>query len=109
MIDRERCIRAESDRFGAVLVATDHGARVNALKLRGCDFDGGGPGVEDFLVSGSFDGPVARAVAFDDSGVGAVAAFPEGESEDFVDDSAVRVVIAAVRGEIPRSRRLRGG
>lgn len=28
MIDRERCIWTESDRFGAVLVATDHRARV---------------------------------------------------------------------------------
>jgi len=57
---------------------------------------------------GAFDGPVAGAVAFDDAGVGAVAAFPVGVGEDFLDDPAVRV-ICLVRGESPRSRRLRGG
>jgi hypothetical protein len=80
----------------------------NALQLRGCDFDGCGAVVADFSMLGAFDGPVAGAVAFDDAGVGAVAAFPVGVGEDFLDDAAVRV-IGLVRGERPRSRRLRGG
>ena len=80
----------------------------NALKLRGCDFDGGWPGVADLSVSGAFDGPVAGAVAFDNSGVGAVPAFPERESEDFLYDTP-EAFIGLVRGESPRSRRLRGG
>ena len=80
----------------------------NALQLRGCDFDGCGAVVADFSMLGAFDGPVAGAVAFDDAGVGAVAAFPVGVGEDFLDDAAV-CVIGLVRGERPRSRRLRGG
>src|SRR6266581_5514237 len=58
------------------------GLRRNALQLRGCDFDRCWPGVDDLAVLGTFDGPVAMAVAFDDSGVSAVSAFPERESED---------------------------
>jgi hypothetical protein len=58
---------------------------------------------------GAFDGAVAGAVAFDDSGVDAVAAFPQGESEDFLDHTPQGVVIAEARGESPRSRRLRVG
>jgi hypothetical protein len=58
---------------------------------------------------GAFDGSVAGAVAFDDAGVGAVSAFLVGVGEDFVDEASVGVVIGAVRGESPRSRRLRGG
>jgi hypothetical protein len=88
-----------------------HGTRRlahNALQLRGCDFDGCGAVVADFSMLGAFDGPVAGAVAFDDAGVGAVAAFPVGVGEDFLDDAAV-CVIGLVRGERPRSRRLRGG
>ena len=57
---------------------------------------------------GAFDGPVAGAVAFDHSGVGAVPAFAEWESKDFLDDTPVGV-IGLVRGESPRSLRLRGG
>jgi hypothetical protein len=83
-------------------------ASLNALQLRGCDFDGCGAVVADFSMLGAFDGPVAGAVAFDDAGVGAVAAFPVGVGEDFLDDAAARV-IGLVRGERPRSRRLRGG
>jgi hypothetical protein len=58
-------------------------ARPNALQLRGCDFDGCGAVVADLSMLGVFDGPVAGAVAFDDAGVGVVAAFPVGVGEDF--------------------------
>ena len=80
----------------------------NAIQLRGGDFDGSGAGVEDLLVLRAFDGPVAGAVAFDHSGVGAVPAFAERESKDLLDDTPVSV-IGLVRGENPRSHRLRGG
>ena len=80
----------------------------NAIQLRGCDFDGGWPGVEDFSMFRAFDRAVAGAVAFDDAGVGAVSAWSERESEDLLDDTAVPV-IGLVRGESPRSHRLRGG
>ena len=56
----------------------------------------------------AFDRAVAGAVAFDDAGVGAVSAWSERESEDLLDDAAVPV-IGLVRGESPRSHRLRGG
>jgi hypothetical protein len=61
------------------------------------------------FVPGSFDGPVAGSVAFDDPRVGAVSAFGS-VGEDLAGD-AVQCVTDAVmaRGESPRSRRLRGG
>jgi hypothetical protein len=79
------------------------------FKLRGGDFEGGWPVVADLAVLWSFDGPVAGAVAFDHSRIGAVLAFAERVVEDLVDDAAVGGVASAVRGENPRSRRLRGG
>jgi len=57
---------------------------------------------------GSFDGPIAGAVTFDDSGVGAVSSFSERELRDGFDDPLVRVAFIE-RGESPRSPRLRGG
>jgi hypothetical protein len=75
------------------------------FKLRGCDFDGGGPVVAGLAVFSAFDGPVAGAVAFDHSGVGAGSAFVERVFEDFCDDAAVGGVVSAVRGESPRSVR----
>src|SRR5664279_5218398 len=83
--------------------------RGNAIQLCRCDFDGGWAGVEGFLVCGAFDGPVAGAVAFDHSGVGAVSAFAEWESKDFLDDTSLGVIGCLVRGESPLSLRLRGG
>src|SRR6266536_5309189 len=82
--------------------------RPNAIQLRGGDFDDSGASVEDFSVLRAFDGPVAGAVAFDHSGIGAVPAFAEWESKDLFDDTPVSV-IGLVRGESPRSPRLRGG
>ena len=85
-----------------------HKARPNALQLRDCDFDGGGAWVEDFSVFGSFDGPVAGAVAFDDAGVGAVSALAVGVGEDFGFHS-LYCVRDLVRGKSRWSLRLRGG
>src|SRR6266545_7958558 len=88
--------------------AAPAGSSRNAIQLRGCDFDGGRPGIAGSSVFGAFDGPVAGAVAFDHAGVGAVSARPERMPEDFL-DHAPKDVIVLVRGESPRSRRLRGG
>jgi schlafen family protein len=85
------------------------GASTNGVQLRGCDFEGGRPVVEDLAVLTAFDGPVARAVAFDHPRVCAVSTFVARVVENFVDDAAVGGVATAVRGESPRSHRLRGG
>lgn len=86
-----------------------YAASPNAVDLSGPDFDGGRAGVADFsMFSAAFDGPVAGAVAFDHAGVGSVSTFAEWVSENFVDHALEGVVIRVVRGEIPRSRRLRG-
>src|SRR5947199_4747390 len=81
----------------------------NDVQLRGCDFDGGRAVVEDLAVVTAFDGPVARAVAFDHPRVAAVSTFVARVVEYFVDDAAMGSVATAVRGESPRSHRLRGG
>ena len=83
-------------------------AGTRANPLRDCDFDGGGAWVEDFSVFGSFDVPVAGAVAFDDAGVGAVSAFAVWVGEDFGFHS-LYCVMDLVRGKSRWSLRLRGG
>jgi hypothetical protein len=79
------------------------------LKLRGGDFDGSGPVVEDLVVLSAFDGLVAGTVAFDHSWVAAVPTFAERVFEYFSDDAAAGGVATAERGESPRRHRLRGG
>ena len=82
--------------------------RGNALKLRGCDFDGWRCWVVDLFVVGSFDGSVAGAVAFDDAGGGAVASASVGVFEDFGEDAVARP-IKVCRGKSPRCLPLLGG
>jgi hypothetical protein len=97
------------DIFAAAVLCLWGGANVNAIKLRGCDFDGGRTVVEDLVVLSAFDGPVARAVAFDDTWVGTVPTFAERVFEDLGDDATAGGVASAVRGENPRRHRLRVG
>src|SRR5205823_12530474 len=71
--------------------------RPNDVQLRGCDFDGGRAVVEDLAVVTAFDGPVARAVAFDHPRVAAVSTFVARVVEYFVDDAAMGSAATAVR------------